>query len=304
MTFIPPARPLKTVAFTHLVPFDRANPQKGHEEALELFEYAEELGIDSGWVRTRHLQHGLSSPTVLFGALSQRTSKIQLGNAVIPMAFENPFRLAEDLATADVLTGSRVLPGVSAQRPGFDDELNSLIHGDGWPHEDYSYARVELRSEINIARTWRPAHRERSRCLKATCSSLPTSLAQPKRLLTPFRTTSRFRRATTISSSYRSSSSSRIGSTSSPRSHTRSHRALAGLLAQTREKHGSGIQTRVSIAESGFLPLSCRAAKVWCKQVGTHLHEKQRQEPRVMGVHEHREHDRVKQQVHSHHIAE
>lgn len=143
MTSIQPARPLKTVGFTHLVPFDRENPRQGHEEALELFEYAEELGLDSGWVRTRHLQHGLSSPAVLFGALSQRTSRIQLGNAVIPMAFENPFRLAEDLATADVLTGGRVLPGVSAQRPSFDDDVNALVHGDGWAHEDYSYARVE-----------------------------------------------------------------------------------------------------------------------------------------------------------------
>ena len=75
-------RPVKSVGFIHLVPFDPSDPRKGHEEGLELFEYAEQLGLDSGWVRTRHLQHGLSSPAVFFGAVSQRTKRIGLGNAV------------------------------------------------------------------------------------------------------------------------------------------------------------------------------------------------------------------------------
>ena len=33
-----------------------------------------------------------------------RTSRIELGTAVIPLGLENPFRLAEDLATVDVLS--------------------------------------------------------------------------------------------------------------------------------------------------------------------------------------------------------
>lgn len=137
------ARPLKSVGFIHLVPFDPSDPLRGHEEGLELFEYAEELGLDSGWVRTRHMQHGLSSPAVFFGAVSQRTKRIGLGNAVIPVGFENPFRLAEDLETADVLSGGRLLPGLSVHPPGFDDELNDIVHDSGWREEDYGYGRIE-----------------------------------------------------------------------------------------------------------------------------------------------------------------
>lgn len=137
------SRPIRSIGFIHLVPFDRADPRTGHEQGVELFAYAEQLGLDSGWVRTRHLQHGLSSPAVFFGAVSRVTSRIGLGNAVIPVGFENPFRLAEDLATADVLSGGRLLPGLSVHAPGYDDEVNDLVHDAGWRHEDYGYGRIE-----------------------------------------------------------------------------------------------------------------------------------------------------------------
>lgn len=141
------SRPVKSIGFIHLVPFDKSNPQRGHEEGLELFEYAEELGLDSGWVRTRHLQHGLSAPAVFFGAVSQRTTRIGLGNAVIPVGYENPFRIAEDLGTADVLSGGRLLPGLSVHAPGYDEAVNDLVYDDGWREEDYGYGRIErLRS--------------------------------------------------------------------------------------------------------------------------------------------------------------
>ncbi len=136
-------RPVKSVGFIHLVPFDRNDPRKGHEEAIELFEHAEALGLDSGWVRTRHMQYGLSSPSVLFGAISQRTKRIGLGNAVIPVGFENPFRLAEDLATADLLSGGRLLPGLSVHGPGYSDDVNDIVHDAGWREQDYGYGRIE-----------------------------------------------------------------------------------------------------------------------------------------------------------------
>ena len=85
---------------------------------------------------------------MFFGAVSQRTSRIGLGNAVIPVGFENPFRLAEDLATADVLSGGRLLPGLSVHAPGYgDDDVNDRVYDSGWREEDYGYGRIErLRS--------------------------------------------------------------------------------------------------------------------------------------------------------------
>ncbi|UOQ57126.1 LLM class flavin-dependent oxidoreductase [Leucobacter allii] len=143
-----PRRTLRHLGFIHLVPFDGEAPASGFRDAIELFRYAEQLGLDSGWVRTRHLQRGLPSPAVLFGALAEATERIALGTAVIPVGHENPFRLAEDLATADVLSGGRVRAGLSVHPPGYgDDAVNDLVHDAGWRAEDYGYGRIErLRS--------------------------------------------------------------------------------------------------------------------------------------------------------------
>lgn len=137
------ARPIQHLGFIHLVPFDRDDPSRGIEEGLELFEFAEGLGLDSGWVRTRHMQYGLSSPATFFAAAARRTKRIGLGSAVIPVGFENPFRLAEDLATADLLSGGRVLPGLSVHPPSYADETNDLVHDAGWRDGDYGYGRIE-----------------------------------------------------------------------------------------------------------------------------------------------------------------
>lgn len=136
------------LGFIHLVPFDGDHPKQGFADAIELFRFAESLGLDGGWVRTRHLQRGLPSPAVLFGALSLATSRIDLGTAVIPVGHENPFRLAEDLATADVLSGGRVQAGLSVHGPGYpSDAVNDAVHGAGWREEGFGYERIaRLRS--------------------------------------------------------------------------------------------------------------------------------------------------------------
>nr|WP_275902013.1 LLM class flavin-dependent oxidoreductase [Brevibacterium zhoupengii] len=126
-----------------MVPFDRDDPARGLREGIELFKFAEELGLDSGWVRTRHMQYGLPSPAVYFAALAQHTERIGLGSAVIPVGHENPYRLAEDLAVADVLSGGRVLPGLSVHPPAFTEEVNDLVFDEGWMGSDFSYRRIE-----------------------------------------------------------------------------------------------------------------------------------------------------------------
>lgn len=136
-------RPLKRLGFLHLVPFAAQDPGAGLRDALDLFSYAEQLGFDSGWIRTRHLQYGVGAPGAYLGALSQVTSTLELGNAVIPLEFENPFRLAEDLATVDLLSDGRLRPGVSAHPPRFDDAVNDAVFGAGWERQDFGYERVE-----------------------------------------------------------------------------------------------------------------------------------------------------------------
>ncbi len=121
----------------------RADPARGHESTLEIIELGERLGFDSAWVRHRHLQYGISSPIAILAAASQRTSRIELGTAVIPLGWENPLRLAEDLATVDLLSGGRLNPGVSVGAPMRYEEVKAALYPDTADLEDFSYERVE-----------------------------------------------------------------------------------------------------------------------------------------------------------------
>lgn len=135
-------RPLRSLGFLTIGLFDRENPRAGHEATLAIIERAESLGFDSAWLRDRHLQYGISSPVAVLAAASQRTSRIRLGTAVIPLGFENPFRLAEDLATVDVLTGGRLEPGFSVGPPRRLDEIGSALYPGTVEHEDFGYERL------------------------------------------------------------------------------------------------------------------------------------------------------------------
>ena len=107
-----------------------------------MIERAEALGYDSVWLRCRHLQPGISSPVAIMAAASQRTSRIELGTAVIPLGLENPFRLAEDLATVDILSGGRINPGVSVGTPMLYDHYKEALYPNTHDVEDFSKDRV------------------------------------------------------------------------------------------------------------------------------------------------------------------
>jgi alkanesulfonate monooxygenase SsuD/methylene tetrahydromethanopterin reductase-like flavin-dependent oxidoreductase (luciferase family) len=135
-------RPLRRLGILTTGQFDPADPGPGHHQTLRLIELSEELGFDSVWVRQRHLQPVVSSPVALLAAASQHTSRIALGIAVIPLGLENPFRLAEDLATIDVLSGGRLCPGVSVGTPLLYDNFKTALYPETHDVENFSKDRV------------------------------------------------------------------------------------------------------------------------------------------------------------------
>lgn len=102
------------------------------EEGLRLFERAERLGFDSGWVRIHHGVRTLSAPFPFLTAAALRTSRIRLGTAVIPVGYEDPLRFAEDAATADLLSGGRLELGLSSgiPAPGEDPAARARLVGE------------------------------------------------------------------------------------------------------------------------------------------------------------------------------
>ncbi|MER5384821.1 LLM class flavin-dependent oxidoreductase [Streptomyces sp. NPDC002688] len=138
-----PSHPLLKLGFLTIGLFDEDDPGRGHESTLGIIELGERLGFDSAWLRHRHLQYGISSPVAVLAAASQRTRRIELGTAVIPVGWENPLRLAEDLATVDVLAKGRLNPGVSVGPPQHYEQVKHALYPDTAQAEDFGYARVE-----------------------------------------------------------------------------------------------------------------------------------------------------------------
>ncbi|MGY5051492.1 LLM class flavin-dependent oxidoreductase [Streptomyces sp. 900105755] len=132
---------ITSLAFLTPGNFADDDPYPGLEETLRLFEYGERLGYDGAWIRQRHLEHGVGSAAVFLAAAGQRTERIELGTAVIPIGYESPFRLAEDLALADVLSRGRLQVGFSTGMP-HADLLGDLVHDGDWRGFDLSYGRI------------------------------------------------------------------------------------------------------------------------------------------------------------------
>ncbi|GAA3219596.1 LLM class flavin-dependent oxidoreductase [Actinocorallia longicatena] len=137
---------IRTLSFLTPGNYPDDDPHTGLEDTLRLFEFGESEGFDGAWIRQRHLEHGVSSAAVFLAAAGQRTSRIDLGTAVIPIGYENPFRLAEDLATVDVLSRGRLQAGFSTGMP-HADLLGDLVHDGDWRDYDLSYGRIARLAE-------------------------------------------------------------------------------------------------------------------------------------------------------------
>jgi alkanesulfonate monooxygenase SsuD/methylene tetrahydromethanopterin reductase-like flavin-dependent oxidoreductase (luciferase family) len=86
-------------------------------QSVELAVAAEQLGVDGAFVRVHHFAPQLASPFPLLAAIAARTSRIEIGTAVIDMRYENPLYMAETAAAADLISNGRLQLGISRGSP-------------------------------------------------------------------------------------------------------------------------------------------------------------------------------------------
>ena len=111
-------------------------------QSIELAVAAEEMGLDGAYFRVHHFARQLASPFPLLAAAGARTSRIELGTAVIDMRYENPLYMAEDAGAADLIAGGRLQLGISRGSP------EQVI--DGWRH--FGYQPAEGETDADMAR--------------------------------------------------------------------------------------------------------------------------------------------------------
>jgi alkanesulfonate monooxygenase SsuD/methylene tetrahydromethanopterin reductase-like flavin-dependent oxidoreductase (luciferase family) len=108
------------LSFGHWSPSPGSQTRSGSDallQSIELAIAAEELGADGAYFRVHHFARQLGSPFPLLAAVGARTSRIEIGTAVIDMRYENPLYMAEDAGAADLIAGGRLQLGISRGSP-------------------------------------------------------------------------------------------------------------------------------------------------------------------------------------------
>ena len=111
-------------------------------QSIDLAIAAEALGADGAYFRVHHFARQLASPFPLLAAVGAKTSRIEIGTAVIDMRYENPFYMLEDAGAADLIAGGRLQLGISRGSP------EQVI--DGWRY--FGYRPVDGQSDADMGR--------------------------------------------------------------------------------------------------------------------------------------------------------
>ena len=96
-------------------PWSERSEYEVFQNSLAQIELADRLGYDYAWVVEHHFLEEYShssAPEVFLGAASQRTQRIRLGHGVVQLPTNHPIRVAERVATLDLLSGGRVELGL------------------------------------------------------------------------------------------------------------------------------------------------------------------------------------------------
>src|SRR5512140_98935 len=108
------------LSFGHWTPSSQSQTRSAADtllQSIDLAVAAEQLGADGAYFRVHHFARQLASPFPLLAAVGARTSRIEIGTAVIDMRYENPLYMAEDAGAADLIAGGRLQLGISRGSP-------------------------------------------------------------------------------------------------------------------------------------------------------------------------------------------
>src|SRR5246500_5948367 len=127
-----------------------------YRDFIAQIELGDELGFDTAWLGEIHFSRAfsiLADPLMVLAAAAQRTTRIRVGTAVTLLPLHNPIKIAEEAATADILSNGRLEFGVGRgvsplhytgydipqeeSRGRFDEALDFLLRA--WTNESFSF---------------------------------------------------------------------------------------------------------------------------------------------------------------------
>lgn len=127
-----------------------------YQDIMAQIELGDVLGFDTVWLGELHFSRAfsiLADPLMVLAAAAQRTTRIRLGTAVTLLPLHNPVKIAEEAATADILSNGRLEFGVGRgtapihyagynipqeeSRERFEEALDFILQA--WTHECFSF---------------------------------------------------------------------------------------------------------------------------------------------------------------------
>ena len=147
---------------------EQQTPQLRYQDTIAQAILADELGFDQVWLAELHFDPRFSvmpAPLLLASAIAQATERIKIGTAVNLVPLHQPVRLAEEVATLDLLSEGRAIFGIGRGsqprqyagygvdmeegRARFLEALELLIHA--WTHEEACYSGEFYQvQEVNV----------------------------------------------------------------------------------------------------------------------------------------------------------
>ena len=112
-------------------PWDRRDHAQLYADTLALAQVAERAGFDSFWLAEHHGASDGYIPALLpfLSAVAAKTTRLEVGTAVMLAPFHEPLRVAEDAAVVDDISGGRLNLGL----------------GLGWVPEEYRMFGVDTK---------------------------------------------------------------------------------------------------------------------------------------------------------------
>lgn len=132
-------------------PWREGDEQRLFQEALDQVELADGLGFDVVWEVEHHFLEEYShssAPEVFLAACSQRTKRMRLGHGIVqmPPPYNHPARVAERIATLDLVSNGRVEWGTGESSAAL--ELGGFNIPDSEKHAMYLEATEQAANMI------------------------------------------------------------------------------------------------------------------------------------------------------------
>ena len=140
------------------------DPSQRYADMIAAAQLADSLGYDSVWLAELHFNARFSvmpAPLLAAAAIAQTTSRIKIGTAVNLVPLHNPIRLAEEMATLDVLSGGRAIFGIgrgsnprhfqgygvdqSEGRDKFEEAVEFILQA--WANDDLNFKGKHYQAE-------------------------------------------------------------------------------------------------------------------------------------------------------------